>query len=165
MRMPWPAAVGGVLVVALGAAGLIRGAVPQSSSTGPSGPVVHGPPVVVSNAYVRPPVPPNTSAAAYFTVDNETGQADRLVSVTSGASEMAMLHTAGMTTSGPLVIPAHGRVQLSTGHGHVMLMHVFGTLKPGQTVSLQLTFEHAGTVSVAARVIAVGAPDPTGGSR
>lgn len=163
--MAWPAAVGGVLVVALGAAGLIRGAVPQAVSSGPAAPVVHGPPIVVSNAYIRPPVPPNTSAAAYFTVDNETGEPDRLLSVTSGASAVAVLHTAGMTMAQPAVIPAHGRLVLSTGQGHVMLMRLFGTLRPGQTVNLELTFERAGPVAVSARVIPVGAPDPTGGSR
>lgn len=49
MRMPWPAAAAGVAAI------------------------------VVSDAYVRPPVPPTDAAAAYFTVRNTTGEPDRLV--------------------------------------------------------------------------------------
>ena len=60
MRMPWPAAVAGVAVAAVGAAGLIRGAVPQSA---PAPASTSSNPIVVANAYVRPPVPPTRNAA------------------------------------------------------------------------------------------------------
>ncbi len=76
-----------------------------------------------------------------------------------------MLHTAGMSTdSDGAVIPAHGKLVLSTGKGHVMIEQLFGTLKPGQNVNLALTFERAGEIEVSAPVIALGAPAPTGGT-
>jgi hypothetical protein len=152
-----------VALAVLGAAGLIRGAVPLSAATG--GATSTAEPIVVSNAYVRPPAPPTKSAAAYFTVFNTTATPDRLVSVDSGAGATSVLHTANMTRdANGLVIPAHGKVVLSTGHGHVMIEQLFGKLKPGQTVNLNLTFARAGVITIAAKVIALGAPVPTGGS-
>jgi copper(I)-binding protein len=53
-----------------------------------------------------------------------------------------------------VVIPAHGRLVLSVGQGHVMIENVFGTLKPGDNVNLSLTFENAGTIDVNAPVVA-----------
>ena len=86
------------------------------------------------------------------------------MSVISGAGETAVLHTAGMAvSSAAAVIPAHGRLVLSTGHGHVMIGKLYGPLAAGQTVNLSLTFERTGLVSVAARVIAVNGSAPTGG--
>ncbi|HVU91031.1 MAG TPA: hypothetical protein VHC23_02285, partial [Jatrophihabitans sp.] len=82
MRLPWTAVAGGVAVAALGATGLIRGAMPQSAATSGNAPSA---PIVVTGAFVRPPVPPSTNAAAYFTIYNTTGKADELLSVESGA--------------------------------------------------------------------------------
>lgn len=163
MRVPWQAVVGGVALALIGGVGLVRAAVPMAvphvaASTNTANPIV------VSNAYVRPPAPPSKSAAAYFTVFNTTAKADKLISVDTGAGQTAVLHTANMTAvASGLVIPAHGKVVLSTGHGHVMIQQLFGKLKPGQTVNIDLTFANAGIVSVAAKVIALGVPAPTGG--
>ena len=99
----------------------------------------------MSNAYVRAPAPPTKSAAAYFTVFNTTGTPDRLVSVDSGAGETTVLHTAGMTADADgAVIPAHGKLVLSTGNGHVMIEQLFGTLKRRPDRQLDLTFARAG---------------------
>jgi copper(I)-binding protein len=163
MRLPWPALAGGVVVAALGASGLIRGAVPQSvgSSTESS-----AGPIVVTGAFVRPPIPPSKNAAAYFTVYNTTGQADRLLSVASGAGLDAVLHTTnaqGQMTVQPdgVAIPAHGHLTLAVGKGHVMIEHVTGTLKPGQQVDLELDFATAGPIDVVAPVVDYGKPTPT----
>jgi hypothetical protein len=161
MRLPWPAIFGGSLVAVLGAAGLIRGAVPQSSAA----PQAATDPIVVTNAYVRAPVPPTTNAAAYFTVYNTTGSPDRLTDVQSGAGATTVLHATNANGSmsaaaNGVVIPAHGSLVLSTGNGHVMIEHVFGTLAVGETVNLELDFANAGSIDVVAPVIAVGTPAP-----
>jgi periplasmic copper chaperone A len=162
MRIPWPAAVAGAALVAVGSAGLIRAAVPQAAAAGgtPSAPIV------VTNAYVRQPAPPTDAAAAYFTVFNTTGEPDRLVSVTSGAGATSILHATvngkmKAATNG-IVIPAHGSLVLSTGQGHVMIEELFGPLPPGQNVNLELVFATAGPIEVSAPVIALGAPAPGG---
>jgi periplasmic copper chaperone A len=165
MRWPWPAVGGGVLVAALGAAGLIRGAMPQSLASDNASPSAAGP-IAVTGAYVRAPVPPTTSAAAYFTVYNTTAKADRLISVESGAGATTVLHTTdskGNMTVSPTgaVIPAHGSLTLSTGKGHVMIEQLFGTLKPGQQVNLELDFANAGSIDITAPVVAVGAAVPS----
>jgi copper(I)-binding protein len=160
MWIPWPAVLGGTLVAAVGAAGLIRGAVPLATVGGNSA----SPPIVVTNAYVRAPAPPTDAAAAYFTVYNTTSQDDTLRSVTSGAGATSVLHTyvdGKMTAAAQgTVIPAHGSLVLSTGKGHVMIEQLFGKLLPGQNVNLELVFAKAGPIDVSAPVIALGAPAP-----
>jgi copper(I)-binding protein len=136
---------------------LVRAAEPERSEAAPA-------PIVVSNAWVRPPAPPNHSAAAYFTVQNTSSHSDRLESVTADVGSSAVLHTAQMSLNkAGVLIPARGRLVLSTGHGHVMIQRIRTQLRPGTTVDLQLRFAHAGVVTATARVIALGAPEPTGG--
>jgi copper(I)-binding protein len=165
MRLPWPALAGGVVVAALGAFGLIRGAMPQSLAASASG-ASSSSPIVIGGAFVRPPVPPSRNAAAYFTVYNTTGSPDRLLSVETGLGTDAVLHTVGTNGSMSVdpdgaVIPAHGSLTLSVGKGHVMIEGVTGTLKPGQHVDLELDFANAGSFDIAAPVVAYGSPAPT----
>ena len=165
MKPAWPA-VAGVAVVALGTAGLIRGAVSLSAaapaSTGSAA-------IVVSGAYVRPPVPPATNAAAYFTIFNTTSVPDTLISVASGAGAQAVLHTVvdGKMTaiSGGFEIPANGSLKLSVSKGHVMISKLFGKLTNGQYVNLQLVFANAGPIEVVAPVVTFGSPLPPGASK
>ena len=160
MRLPLPALVAAAAVAALGAAGLIRGAVPASS------PAPSVSPITVSGAFVRAPAPPTQEAAAYFTVHNNTAAADRLLAVTTGAARESMLHQDVGGRMVPLpagaTVPAHGTLVLTAGQDHVMLEQLVGTMQAGQTVTLTLTFEKAGTIQVSAPVIAPGAAAPTG---
>jgi hypothetical protein len=166
MRLPLPAAAAGMVLVAAGAAALIRGAVPQAIPSQPNTVSTGSAPIIVTGAYVRPPAPPTQLAAAYFSVYNTTAQDDTLLSVATGAGATAVLHTLinGTMTAvtGGITIPAHGNLILSPGTGHVMIGQLFGTLRPGQTVNLDLTFASGGQITVAAPVIAFGAPAPTG---
>jgi copper(I)-binding protein len=161
--------VAGVVLAAVGVAGLARGATPQHSAG--ATPSVSDP-IVVTNAYVHPPLPPSSEAAAYFTVYDTTGTPDVLESVSTGAGGQAVLHTVvgGVMTAvtGGVTIPAHGSLVLSVGTGHVMISDLFGPLKPGQIVDMELEFQNAGPVEVIAPVIAYGAPVPgqsSGGSK
>ena len=162
MRIPVPVVVAASLVGAVGAAGLIRGAQPLPTSA--AAPNTN--PIVVSNAYVRAPAPPTDAAAAYFTVYNTTGTPDRLQTVLSGAGAETVLHVQtrkGMVVSDSAVIPSHGSLVFKAGAGHVMIQQLYGTLKAGQSVALELQFQNAGIVNVTAPVIPLGAPAPTSG--
>jgi copper(I)-binding protein len=164
MRLPWPAVVGGVAVAALGATGLIRGAVPQAQGAGDTGSTTG--PIVVTGAYVRPNVPPTRNAAAYFTVYNTTDKPDRLLSVASGAGADSVLHTTadnGAMNVAPdgVAVPARASLTLSPGKGHVMIEQVAGVLKPGQHVNLELDFANAGAIDITATVVPFGQPAPT----
>jgi copper(I)-binding protein len=122
-------------------------------------------PITVTGAFVRAPAPPTKEAAAYFTVHNNSDSADRLVAVSTGAARESMLHTdvggrMTMLMSG-VRVPAHGTLVLTAGQDHVMLEHLVGTMRAGQSVQLTLTFQRAGTIDVTAPVIAPGAPAPT----
>ncbi|WP_375482412.1 copper chaperone PCu(A)C [uncultured Jatrophihabitans sp.] len=164
MKISALAVAGAVLVAGLGVAGFAVGQTSPSRADTSSGPGQ----VSVVGAYVRAPVPPTKLAAGYFTVYNTTSAPDRLVSVQTGAGASAVLHVGtvggGMAPVGAngVVVPAHGRLVLSTGNGHVMIGQLFGPVKAGQTVDMTLQFEKAGTVNVVAPVIAVGAPAPAG---
>ena len=151
------------VVVLLGLAGLVRGAVPQSAPKPAS--TTATAPIVIGGAYIREPAN-GVNAAAYFTVFNTTDAPDTLTTVVSGAGAQTTLHSevanGNMTIdANGLVIPAHGSVSLSPGKGHAMIEKLYGALKPGQTVNLSLTFAKAGTVLVTAPVIAIAAAAPS----
>ena len=161
MRLPWPAVVGGVLAAVIGAAGLVRGATPPSVSAG-SGPSA-APPIVVTNAWLRPPVPPTDSVAVYLTIYNTTSQPDTLESVVSGAGASTGLHyviDGQMTATTSITVPAKTNVVLGPSTGHVMIAGLYGRIRAGQTVNLELNFANAGPVDVAATVIGLLAPAP-----
>ena len=190
MRRVHPAYLAAVAVLVLGALGLLRGLgsgsgdpaaggfpLPAAGPTTPPG--VTAGDLTISGAYVYPPAPPTPSAAGYLTITNNGRQADILRQVTSGAADaVALMDLPGVTpsdgpgqaggehrTSGPLTIPAGGTVVIAPGRGHIMLDKLTGPLRPGDRVSLLLTFEHAGVVLVEAPVVPIGAPAPTGGNR
>lgn len=147
-------------MVALGAAGLVAGWAGSADSSG--GPAAQRA-ISITGAWVRQPVPPIRSAAAYFTVHNTTSRPDELVAVTTDAGTSAVLHTAGMTPAGTVTVPAHGALRLSTGHGHVMIQGTKPEVSPGHRIQLDLRFIHAGVVSVQAPVISYLSSAPTSG--
>jgi copper(I)-binding protein len=155
--------IAAAIAVLMGMAGLVRGAIPQSAaSDNTSGTPTAA--IVVGGAYVREPAT-DQNAAAYFTIFNTSDSADVLTSVTSGAGSQTTLHAevngAMVITAQGLTIAAHSQVSLSPGKGHAMIQGLYGQLKPGQSVNLQLEFEHNGTILVTAPVIAIAAPAPT----
>ncbi|MBE7189850.1 copper chaperone PCu(A)C [Jatrophihabitans endophyticus] len=148
--------VAAVVLVVLGVAGLVRGQIATPAASAPPDPGQ----VTVGGAYVVAPVPPNKTAAAYFTVTNSTSHDDRLLSVQTGAGSTAVLHRliGGVMTAeaGAVTVPAHGTFTLKPGKGHLMIGGLFDTLTPGQHVSITLSFEDAGTIGVTAPVVKVG---------
>ncbi len=152
-------------VMLIGLAGLARGAVPQPTAGTTAGVGTDiGASLVVTGMYVREPAN-GVSAAVYFTVYNPTGTADQLLSVTSGAGALTSLHTeaadGSMQAMTGLTVPAHGSLSLTPGKGHVMIEKLYGPIKAGQSVNLQLSFAHAGLLLVTAPVIGVTAPAPS----
>jgi periplasmic copper chaperone A len=164
--MPWPALAAGAVVALLGVGGLVGGAMPQGTPASSSSADASGAPIVVSGAYVHPPVAPTTTAAAYFTIDNTTSNADRLIGVESGAGADTVLHTTSadgsmMTSAGGVTVRAHGSIRFTPGGNHVMIEKVYGRLKVGQSVNLELDFAKAGSIDVTAKVVPLGTESPT----
>ena len=99
-------------------------------------------------------------SAAYFTLTNPTGSADVLVSATSPAAGTTEIHQTTVDGAGVAAMKPAGRVELGPGDTvefkpggyHVMLIDLSADLTTGDTVELDLVFEHAGHVVVEAEV-------------
>ncbi len=156
-RLPLPLIAAALLILA-GLAGFVRGSEPPAAEADTA--TVRQAPIAVSGAYVREPAN-GINAAAYFTLYNTTDTAESLTAVQSGAGAQTSLHTDSMRHSAALSIPAHGSATLSPGKGHLMIEKLYGPLKAGQSVNLQLTFQRSGQLLLTAPVIAVTAPAPT----
>lgn len=109
--------------------------------------------LTVDGAWTRAAASGARSAAVYFVVHNHGAAPDRLIAAASDAAERVELHVhrhegnvARMVKVSALDIPAHGQAQLIPGGGHVMLVGPRSPLAEGQTLSLSLTFEKAGTL-------------------
>ena len=116
--------------------------------------------VMVMDAFARASAVPTAKAGTvYMTFTNSSSKADRLLSVTTAASDTAQVHesvekdgVATMKHLEALEIPAGGTVVLKPGGIHIMLTGLKAPLKKGGMIMLQLKFEHAGMVDVMAHV-------------
>ena len=108
--------------------------------------------IVVSDAYARSS---NAMAgAAFMTIENTGPEDDRLVGVASDVAQRVELHTHRDMGDGLMkmvhveegfALPAGQTHMLMRGGDHVMFMGLEGAMEQGQTVTVTLTFEKAGT--------------------
>lgn len=99
------------------------------------------------------------NGAVYVTITNRGAAADALLSATSDAATTVELHETihegGVMKMRPqqrFDVPAGGRVEMKPGGRHIMLLGLTHDLKPGDTVTLTVTFEKAGRMTVEAPV-------------
>jgi hypothetical protein len=105
------------------------------------------------------------TGAVYLKVENTGAAPDRLTGGSSPVAASLQVHEMKMEKNvmrmrplpNGLPIPAKGSVSLSPGGYHIMLTGLKKQLKMGETVPVELTFEHAGKVSVNVPVRAMGA--------
>lgn len=95
--------------------------------------------------------------AAYLTIHNSGSEADQLLKVSSDAVQMIHLHLAeekdGMMSMHPvdaIDVPAGGDAVLKPGSYHMMLMGLTREIKPGEKITLYLTFAKAGEITTQA---------------
>ncbi|MGL5358283.1 MAG: copper chaperone PCu(A)C [Shewanella sp.] len=111
--------------------------------------------VVMLEGHVRamPATVPNT--AAYFTLENHTDKAVRLVGASTNVAKEAQLHS--MVTEQGVVkmrhvegfaIPSHGALELAPSGDHVMLLGLKAPLAVDQQVELQLQFDDGQTMTI-----------------
>lgn len=108
----------------------------------------------VEGAFAPASLGAGKSGAVYFTIKN-TGTDDRLVSATSSAARKVQLHTTKhedgvmkMRMLDGLDVPAGGEAVLKPGGHHFMLFGLERPLKEGDSLSVTLTFQHAGEVKI-----------------
>ncbi len=102
---------------------------------------------------------------AFMTIVNTGAVDDRLVTVATEVATSAEVHRTKLENGvmkmrmlmGGLTIPAGGKVELKPMGLHVMMMGLTKKLIEGETLSLTLTFEKAGSVEVPIPVAGPGA--------
>ena len=125
------------------------------------------PAIEIRDAWARETAPGQTNGAAYFTIVNMGSEGDRLVSVTTPAASMAMLHGSSnsngvmaMRMMADLPVPGSATVTLAPLGTHVMLTGLSAPLHAGDRVPLSLRFARAGARQVDAAVLPASASGP-----
>ncbi len=119
-------------------------------------------PLTLSGLQLRATPAGLPTSAAYLTIENHGKSADKLVGITCGCADSAMMHrsqtkngVSSMSMVGELEIPAGGKVEFRPDGLHVMLIGVKGPLKAGRTQVMTLRFQKAGKVEAPFRVVDV----------
>lgn len=113
----------------------------------------------VMDAWARPAAS-GDNGAVYFIVSNATDTDERLLSVSTDVASAAEVHMSMMDSNGVMSmqmqeavpIPAQQEIIFKPGGLHVMLIGLSQDLKIGDTISLTLNFETAGSISIQASV-------------
>lgn len=124
------------------------------------------PPVKADNAWARATPAGAKVGTVYVTLTSPA--TDTLLGAASSASRVAEVHETTMDgavmrmreLAGGLPLPAGQPVTLQPGGMHIMLVDLRAPLKQGDTVQVRLSFAHAASVDVMARVAAIGAAVP-----
>jgi periplasmic copper chaperone A len=118
--------------------------------------------LTAQDAWIRL-TPGSDVAAAYLTLHNAGTQPLSISGVRSPRAASAMIHEtqisngqSRMRPHEPLAIAAGATVRLAPGGLHIMLHGLTGPLQPGDQVPLVLQLEGGGSVTVSARVRALG---------
>ena len=112
--------------------------------------------ITVSDAWASPTPGGVAVSAGYMTITNNSAAEDRLLAVTSPRANTVDVHRMSMEgammqmrPAGELAIPAGGVLTLSPNGLHLMFNDVTSPFTDGETIPLQLHFEHGGDVDVA----------------
>ena len=122
----------------------------------------------VDGAYIPQQASPDV-AAAYLRVTNDGSTADALVSASSPAATMVMLHetvahgdVGSMVPLAALPVPAHASVALTVGSRHLMLMSPPRMLTQGEVVPVTVHFAVAGDLTLMVPVVGFAGPGGDG---
>ncbi|MBV2130719.1 copper chaperone PCu(A)C [Arsukibacterium indicum] len=114
-----------------------------------SGTPVNASEITVTEGQVRVPMPGRTVTAGYFTINNNTSEAIKLLSADSAAFERAELHqhthqdgVMRMEHVSHIDIAANGSVSLQPGGLHLMLFNPVQPLLAGESVMVVLRFSN-----------------------
>lgn len=116
----------------------------------------------VEDPYLLVTSPVVKTAAAFMRIVNHSDEADRLVSVRTDVAQSAQTHSHTMTPEGVMQmrhveegfpVAGHEERKLERSGDHIMLMGLTRTLRPGDTVTLELTFERGEVIEVEMPVV------------
>lgn len=109
------------------------------------------------DAYARSNGTAGGAGAVFLTLQNTGTTDDRLLAVASDAAQMVELHSHKEDANGVMsmgridggiALPAGGSHVLARGGDHIMLLGLTRALDQGSTVTLTLTFEQAGEITL-----------------
>lgn len=127
------------------------------------------PAIELRDAWARETAPGQTSGAVYFTIVNISSEGDKLISVTTPAASMAMLHGSNnsngvmaMRMIADLPVPGTATVILAPLGTHVMLTGLGAPLQAGDRLPMTLRFARTGYRQVDAAVLPASASGPAG---
>ena len=119
--------------------------------------------------WARASIGPAKAGAAYVTVVNHGGEADRLVAVETDVARRSELHThlmeegvMKMRQVEAIEVDPGAPMVMAPGGLHVMLMGLKQPLEQGSRFPLRLVFERAGKVEVMVEVLEPAAMGPSG---
>jgi periplasmic copper chaperone A len=121
--------------------------------------------VLITDPMIRISTPGAKTGAGFFTIDNHSDHAERLLSVSTALAERAELHTNKVDVNGMMrMLPVPGGIAidplathaLESGGDHIMFLGLKQPLNAGDQVEVTLTFEHAGVVTVSMPVVLTG---------
>jgi copper(I)-binding protein len=123
----------------------------------------------LSNGFTRATLPNAPVGGGYVTITNTGDTADRLIAVSTPAADIGQVHEMGMEGDvmkmrelpDGVVIPAGETVTLEPGGVHLMFMGLKQAFVEGETITVFLTFEHAGSIELDLPVMGAGAAGAT----
>jgi len=120
---------------------------------------VHAGSIVISDAWARPTAAGMPMGVAYFVVRNDGASDDAIIAASTPAAAHVEIHQTtladGMARMRPLreiVVPAKGKVAVSPGGIHLMLVDLATPLAAGTRAPLVLQFRNAGRVEISLAV-------------
>lgn len=123
--------------------------------------------LTIEHAWSKATIGAERPAVFYVEITNNGSADDALISITTPAANMPMLHEtvvadgiASMPHAMSIPVPAGETVALSPGGYHGMLMGLATALKEGDRFPVTLTFENAGEVTVDVDVLSLRAEGP-----
>jgi copper(I)-binding protein len=114
--------------------------------------------VAASDGWVKLPAPGEVQAMAFVAIENPTMYEIYVTSATSEAAAKVELRDAGQSGDARqkavefISAPAYGRVDMTPGGVHLLLLDLKRPLKEGDKVTLTLATDNAGSLEVAAIV-------------
>jgi copper(I)-binding protein len=107
--------------------------------------------VKASNGWVKLPASGETQAMAFVTLENPGMYEVNITSARADAAGKVEMRDAGQAVTF-INVPAYGRVDMSPGAVHLVLLAVKQALKEGDAVTLTLATDSDITLTVAAQV-------------
>jgi len=113
--------------------------------------------MIIMDAYMRTSGPTAKTGAAFMHIANQSASDDVLISVASDVAKKVELHTHIDAGNGVMqmrkvedgfAVPAQGVHMLARGGDHIMFMGLTRQIKDGDMITVTLTFEKAGEMTV-----------------